>query len=96
MVWPLHSDSGKGGHWHNLDAPRRRQAGPIRLKGTEPNAIVDRLYPQTRRSRVSSVPPVEADAPNMLWANDFQFDSTTSGKAVKIASMIDEHTRARC
>ncbi|MEU7769535.1 hypothetical protein AB0B25_31280 [Nocardia sp. NPDC049190] len=24
---------------------------------------------------------------------DFQFDSTVDGKAVKIASMIDEHTR---
>jgi putative transposase len=32
---------------------------------------------------------VDADAPNVLWAIDFQFD----GKAIKIASMIDEHTR---
>lgn len=30
----------------------------------------------------------------MLWAIDFQFDSTIEdGKAIKIASMIDEHTR---
>nr|WP_281181952.1 transposase family protein [Nocardia vaccinii] len=29
----------------------------------------------------------------MLWALDFQFDSTVDGKAVRIASMIDEHTR---
>ena len=41
-----------------------------------------------------SVPPeVEADAPKVVWALDFQFDSTIDGKAVKIASMIDEHTR---
>jgi putative transposase len=31
--------------------------------------------------------------PRRLWAIDFQFDSTVDGKAIKIASMIDEHTR---
>ncbi|WP_372341943.1 transposase family protein [Nocardia sp. CC227C] len=39
------------------------------------------------------MPPVEADAPKVVWALDFQFDSTIDGRAVKIASMIDEHTR---
>jgi len=34
-----------------------------------------------------------ADAPNRVWAVDFQFDSTTDGRPVKIASIIDEHTR---
>ena len=34
-----------------------------------------------------------ADAPKVVWAIDFQFDSTIDGKAIKIASMIDEHTR---
>jgi putative transposase len=48
--------------------------------------------PRTRAG-VSSIPPIEADAPNVVWAIDFQFDSTIDGKAVKIASMIDEHTR---
>ena len=46
-----------------------------------------------KRAAVSSVPPIEADAPNVLWAIDFQFDSTVDGKAIKIASLIDEHTR---
>lgn len=46
-----------------------------------------------KRAGVSSVPPIAADAPNVVWAIDFQFDSTTDGKAIKIASMIDEHTR---
>jgi len=46
-----------------------------------------------KRAGVSSVPPIEADAPNVVWAIDFQFDSTIDGKAIKIASMIDEHTR---
>ena len=46
-----------------------------------------------KRAGVSSIPPIEADAPNVLWAIDFQFDSSVDGKAIKIASMIDEHTR---
>jgi putative transposase len=29
----------------------------------------------------------------VVWAIDFQFDSTIDGKVVKIASMIDDHTR---
>jgi len=31
--------------------------------------------------------------PKVVWALDFQFDSTVDGKSVKIASMIDDHTR---
>jgi putative transposase len=46
-----------------------------------------------KRAGVSSMPPIEADAPNVVWAIDFQFDSTVAGKAIKIASMVDEHTR---
>ncbi|BCK53195.1 integrase [Nocardia wallacei] len=46
-----------------------------------------------KRAGVSSVPTVAADAPKVVWALDFQFDSTVDGRAVKIASMIDEHTR---
>jgi transposase InsO family protein len=46
-----------------------------------------------KRAGVSSIPLVEADAPKVVWAIDFQFDSTIDGKAIKIASMIDEHTR---
>jgi len=53
--------------------------------------------PQRRRrkrhgtSTASDVPA--ADAPNRVWAVDFQFDSTTDGRPVKIATVIDEHTR---
>ncbi|RBO85266.1 transposase InsO family protein [Nocardia puris] len=46
-----------------------------------------------KRAEISSVPPIEADAPKVVWALDCQFDSTVDGRAVKIASMIDEHTR---
>jgi putative transposase len=38
-------------------------------------------------------PADPGDAPKVVWAIDFQFDSTVDGKAIKIASMIDEHTR---
>lgn len=48
-----------------------------------------------RRKRVgsSSGPILDADAPNVVWAIDFQFDSTADGIKFKIASMVDEHTR---
>lgn len=49
-----------------------------------------------RRKRVgsSTVPPVpSATGPDMVWAIDFQFDSTTDGRPVKILSVVDEHTR---
>jgi len=50
---------------------------------------------RSRRKRVgeSTSAAVEADAPRVVWAIDFQFDSTTDGKAIKIASMLDCHTR---
>jgi transposase InsO family protein len=52
-----------------------------------------RVHSPRKRVGVSSIPPIEADAPNVVWAIDFQFDSTIGGKAIKIASMVDEHTR---
>ncbi len=35
----------------------------------------------------------KADAPNRVWAVDFQFDATNDGRPIKIVSIIDEHTR---
>ena len=52
-----------------------------------------RVHSPRKRAGTSSAPPVKADAPKVVWAIDFQFDSTIDGKAIKIASMIDEHTR---
>jgi putative transposase len=46
-----------------------------------------------KRAGTSTAPEVISDAPKVVWAIDFQFDSTTDGKAIKIASMVDEHTR---
>jgi putative transposase len=53
--------------------------------------------PQRRRrkrlgaSTAADVPT--ATAPNRVWAVDFQFDSTTDARPVKIVSIVDEHTR---
>ena len=52
--------------------------------------------PQHRRRKragTSTVLQPVADVPNRVWAVDFQFDSTTDGRPVKIVSIIDEHTR---
>lgn len=52
-----------------------------------------RVHSPRKRAGMSSAPEVVADAPKVVWALDFQFDSTIDGKVVKIASMLDEHTR---
>ncbi len=52
-----------------------------------------RRAPRRKRAGQSSVPIVTADAPKVVWALDFQFDSTVDGHKIKIASMVDEHTR---
>jgi putative transposase len=55
-----------------------------------------RVPQRRRRKRVgtSTEPnPLTADAPNRVWAVDFQFDATTDGRPVKIVSIVDEHTR---
>jgi putative transposase len=54
-----------------------------------------RVPQQRRRKRTgsSTVDAPTADAPNMVWAVDFQFDSDEQGRAIKICSIVDEHTR---
>ncbi len=34
-----------------------------------------------------------ADGPNQVWAVDFQWDSDETGRTIKIANLVDEHTR---
>jgi putative transposase len=41
----------------------------------------------------TTCPITEADTPNEVWTVDFQFDSLRCGTPVKLASMVDEHTR---
>jgi putative transposase len=55
-----------------------------------------RVPQRRRRKRIgtSTAPDrPRADAPNRVWAVDFQFDATTDGRPVKIVSSVDEHTR---
>ena len=53
--------------------------------------------PQRRRRKrlgtCTTATAPTADAPNMVWAVDFQFDATTDGRPIKIVSIVDEHTR---
>jgi transposase InsO family protein len=46
-----------------------------------------------RRGGSTASLEVVADAPDRVWAVDFQFDVTTDGRPIKILSIIDEHTR---
>lgn len=52
-----------------------------------------RAHHPHKRAGTSSVPAVDADAPKVVWAKDFQCDSTVEGRVVKNASMIDARTR---
>jgi putative transposase len=46
-----------------------------------------------KRVGVSTVPVVVAEKAGDVWSIDFQFDSTITGKPLKILSIVDEHTR---
>ena len=46
-----------------------------------------------KRIGVSTVPEIAAEKANDVWSVDFQFDSTITGKPLKILSIVDEHTR---
>ncbi|GFZ99112.1 hypothetical protein GCM10011359_30180 [Nesterenkonia alkaliphila] len=46
-----------------------------------------------KRRGVSTVDAPAATAANMGWAVGFQFDADEQGRAIKIASIVDEHTR---
>lgn len=49
--------------------------------------------PRRKRGGTTTCAITGADAPNVVWAIDFQFDSLRCGTPVKLASMVDEHTR---
>ena len=54
-----------------------------------------RVVVKRRRKRVgvSTIPAVVATQADDVWSIDFQFDSTITGKPIKILSIVDEHTR---
>lgn len=55
--------------------------------------------PQRKRKRLrlgdSTVPGkrLRAERPNHVWALDFQFDTTSDGRTLKLLHVVDEHTR---
>ena len=55
--------------------------------------------PAKRRKRqrlgTSTVPGarLRAEHPDQVWALDFQFDTTTDGRILKLLHVVDEHTR---
>jgi putative transposase len=63
-----------------------------RLWGDEGLRVPQRRRRKRRGVSTAGLRPV-ADAPNRVWAVDFQFDATTDGRPVKIVSIVDEHTR---
>jgi putative transposase len=48
-----------------------------------------------KRRRITPAQPerLRAGRPNHVWAVDFQFDQTSDGRRLKLASIVDEHTR---
>lgn len=54
---------------------------------------VRRKRKQVGKSTIDPAILPQADAANMVWAIDFQFDATNDGKSIKILSVIDEYTR---
>ncbi|GFZ99900.1 integrase [Nesterenkonia alkaliphila] len=46
-----------------------------------------------KRRGSSTADAPAATAPNVVWAVDFQFDADEQGRPIKIATVVDEHTR---
>ncbi len=46
-----------------------------------------------RRVRPEHTERLRALHPNHVWAADFQFDETADGRRLKLANIVDEHTR---
>jgi hypothetical protein len=60
----------------------------------DPAAVAPRVCAATARTpapgRSQTTPnPPTADAPNVVWAVDFQFDATTDARPIKIVSIVD-------
>jgi putative transposase len=46
-----------------------------------------------RRVAPGQAERLRAERPNQVWAIDFQFDETSDGRRLKLANIVDEHTR---
>ncbi len=84
---------GSGRAWATLRYEEGREVDKKIHRPWREEGLQGRVRSPRKRAGVSSIPLVAADAPEVLSAIDFPFDSTVDGKAIKIASMIDEYTR---
>jgi transposase InsO family protein len=85
----------------------RRAWASLRSEGWASNRKkIQRLWreeglrvPAKRRKRqrlgISTSPSARllAERPDQVWALDFQFDTTTDGRILKLLHVVDEHTR---
>src|SRR6202161_2860238 len=63
--------------WAALRYDERREVNKNKIhRGGREEGLQVRVHSPRKRAGVSSIPPVDADAPNVVWAIDFQFDST--------------------
>jgi putative transposase len=46
-----------------------------------------------RRVAIDQSERLRAERPNHVWAIDFEFDETSDGRRLKLANLVDEHTR---
>jgi putative transposase len=46
-----------------------------------------------RRVATGTAERLGAERPNHVWAIDFEFDQTADGRRLKLANIVDEHTR---
>jgi putative transposase len=46
-----------------------------------------------RRVATGTAERLRAERPNHVWAIDFEFDETADGRRLKLANIVDEHTR---
>ena len=73
------------GNWAALRYDERREVNKKKIHRLwRKEGLQVRLHRRRKRAGVSSIPPIEADAPNVVWAIDFQFDPTIDGTASRL------------
>lgn len=77
----------RGGPWQGINHKRIRRLWreegmrrPVRTR-------------KRRRVAPEQAERLRAERPNQVWAIDFQFDETADGRRLKLANIVEEHTR---
>jgi hypothetical protein len=86
---------GSGRAWAALRYDERREVNKkqVHRLWRDEGLQVEVVSPR-RRVGVSSIPPIGADAANVVWAIDFQFDSTVEmADQTQDTALIDVHAR---